>query len=335
MLITISLLPIFNVKLIYLTTILPNNATFTIMAALYRNFVPKQMRRYSLINITADQIKDIIKKYNANKAHGHGGISVAMLQICAAEVAIPLDIIFRKGVSTGMSPNSWKYANVQPIHKKGNRQHKSNYRPISLLPICGKILEKIIFDQVDSFLNTNKLISKHQSGFRPGDSTIYQLISMTSDIYESFEKYDETGALFLDISKAFDKVWHNGIIFKLKCNGISGNLLRFLENYLQNRFQRVVLNGTTSNWRALNAGVPQGSVLGPLLFVIYINDLTDNISSQMRLFADDSSIFTRVEGVDQTQVKIIKDLQTVSDWAHQWKMVFNPDITKQASNFFS
>ena len=116
----------------------------------------------------------------------------------------------------------------------------------------------------------------------------------------------------------------------MKCNGISGNLLRFLENYLRDRFQRVVLNGTTSNWRGLNAGVPQGSVLGPLLFLIYINDLTDNISSQMRLFADDSSLFTRVEGVDPTQIKIIEDLQTVSDWAHQWKMVFNPDITKQA-----
>ena len=162
-------------------------------------FCSKTNASISLINITTDQIIDIIKKYNANKAHGHDGISVAMLQICAAEVAILLDIIFRKCVSTGMFPDSWKYANVQPIHKKGNRQHKSNYRPISLLPICGKILEKNIFDHVYSFLNTNKLISKHQSGFRPGDSTIYQLISMTSDIYESFEKYDETRALFLDI----------------------------------------------------------------------------------------------------------------------------------------
>ena len=330
LLITLSLLPIFNIKLIYLTTILPTNGNIYDNGSTLLEFCSKTNASISLINITTDQIIAIIKKYNANKAHGHDGISVAMLQICAAEVAIPFDIIFRKCVSTGMFPDSWKFANVQPIHKKGNRKHKSNYRPISLLPICGKILEKIIFDQVYSFLNTNKLISKHQSGFRPGDSTIYQLISMTSDIYESFEKYDETRALFLDISKAFDKVWHNGIIFKLKCNGISGNLLRFLENYLRDRFQRVVLNGTTSNWRGLNVGVPQGSVLGPLLFLIYINNLTDNISSQMRLFADDSSIFTRVEGVDQTQVKIIKDLQTVSDWAHQWKMVFNPDITKQA-----
>ena len=294
------------------------------------DFLSKTNASIFSINITNDHIIDIIKKYNAKKAHGYDEISVAMLQLCAAEVAIPLGIIFRKCVTTGMFPDSWKYANVQPIHKKGNRQLKSNYRPISLLPICGKILEKIIFDQVYSFLDVNKLISKNQSGFRPGDSTIYQLISITSNIYESFEKYDETRALFLDISKAFDKVWHDGVIYKLKCNGISGNLLRFFENYLCNRFQRVVLNGTTSNWRGINAGVPQGSVLGPLLFLVYINDLTDNISSQMRLFADDSSLFTRVEGVDQTQEKLIKDLQSVTNWAHQWKMVFNPDITKQA-----
>ena len=114
--------------------------------------------------------------------------------------------------------------NVQPIHKKGNRQIKSNYRPISLLPICGKILEKIVFDQVYAFLNIDTLLSKNQSRFCPGESTIYQLICITSTIYEAFENNDETRAVISDISKAFDKVWHEGIIFKLKCSGISGNL---------------------------------------------------------------------------------------------------------------
>lgn len=191
---------------------------------------------------------------------------------------------------------------------KHDRQLISNYRPISLLPICGKILEKIIFDEVYSFLNINELISKHQSGFRPGDSTIYQLLSITSSIYDSFEKYDETHALFLDISKAFDKVWHDGLIFKLECNGVKGNLLNFLKDYLQNRKQRVILNGTTLEWRSVSDGVPQGSVLGPLLFLVYINDLTDNISCNMRLFADDSSLFTRVEGIKETHEK------TLSTW---------------------
>ena len=118
----------------------------------------------------------------------------------------------------------------QPIHKKGNRQIKSNYRPISLLPICGKILEKIVFDQLYSYLNTHNLLSKNQSDFRSGDSTIYQLISITSNIFKYFEEYDEARAVFLDISKAFDKVWDEGVLYKLKCNGISGNLLEFIKH---------------------------------------------------------------------------------------------------------
>ena len=116
----------------------------------------------------------------------------------------------------------------------------------------------------------------------------------------------------------------------MKSNGISGNLLHFFENYLQNRHQRVVLNGSKSDGRGVSAGVPQGSVLGPLLFLVYINDLTENISSQMRLFADDSSLFTPVKDVNETNEKLIQDLQIITNWAYQWKMVFNPDVTKQA-----
>ena len=131
---------------------------------------------------------------------------MATLKICPTEIAVPLCLIFQRCISTGKFPDSWKLANVQPIHKKSDRPIKSNYRPISLLPLCGKILEKIIFDQVHTFLDSNRLISTKQSGFRPGDSCIYQLISITSDIYKNFEKHDETRAVFLDISKAFDKV---------------------------------------------------------------------------------------------------------------------------------
>ena len=231
-----------------------------------------------------------------------------MLKICAAEV----QFIFNDCISTGMFPDSWKYANIRPIFKKENREIKSNYRPISLLPICGKILEKIVFDLLYAFLNANNLLSKNQSGFRPGDSTICQLLSITSSIYEAFENYEETRAVSLDISKAFDKVWHEGLIYKLKCNGISGKLLTFFENYLSQRCQRVVLNGKESEWTGIKAGVPQGSVLGPLLFLIYINDLTDNISSDMRLFADDSSLFTRVNGTIETHDKLVNDLQIIS-----------------------
>ena len=178
------------------------------------------------------------------------------------------------------------------------------------------------------FLDENRLISTMQSGFRPGDSCIYQLISITSDIYRNFERHDETRALFLDISKAFDKVWHEGLIHKLKSNGISGNLLSFFENYLSQRHQRVTLNGSESSWRSISAGVPQGSVLGPLLFLIYINDLTENIKSQMRLFADDSSIFTPVIDVQVTHEQLVQDLETAS-LPRIWTMAISSTIISE------
>ena len=120
----------------------------------------------------------------------------------------------------------------------------------------------------------------------------------------------------MDISKTFDKVWHEGLIFKLKASGISGKLLDFFGDYLHNRHQRVVLNGVESGWRSVSAGVPQGSVLGPLLFLIYINDLCEGVSSQMRLFADDSSLFTPVKGITETHERLVGDLQVVSDWGY-------------------
>ena len=279
---------------------------------------------------TESKLIKIIEKLDGKKAHGHDEISVAMLKLCPAEVAKPLCIIFKKCILTGTFPSIWKLANVQPVHKKNCRQDKGNYRPISLLPICSKIFEKIVFDSIYAFLVQNGLLSPNQSGFRPGDSTINQLLAITTEIYNSFETLNETRAVFLDISKAFDKVWHPGLLFKLKQNGIGGNLLNTLENYLCDRKQRVVLNGNDSNWEPICSGVPQGSVIGPLLFLLYINDLTDNISANIKLFADDSSLFVKVSNVEAAHRTLKHDLDVITSWANQWKMKFNPDISKQA-----
>jgi hypothetical protein len=250
---------------------------------------------------------------------------------CKDELALPLKLIFEKCLETGQYPCLWKKANVQPTHKKDSRQIASNYRPISLLCISGKIFEKIIFDQMYSFLEANHLLNVNQSGFRPGDSTINQLLSITHEIFASFEHFDETRAAFLDLSKAFDKTWHEGLLYKLKNLGIAGSLLDLLKNYLSDRYQRVVLNGQESEWMNISAGVPQGSVLGPLLFLVYINDLTENISSNIKLFADDASLFTRINNnVNASHERLMSDLEKITEWAHQWKMKFNPDITKQA-----
>ena len=180
------------------------------------------------------------------------------------------------------------------------------------------------------FFTINNLISRNQSGFRPGDSTINQLVAISDEIFSAFESYEETRAVFLDISKAFDKVWHEGLIFKLEQNGLEVNLLHTRHDFLKGRCQRVVLNGKESGWENIYSGVPQGSVLGPLLFLIYINDFTDNITSNMKLFADDSSLFTKVSDTGTAQTLLVPDIHKITSWAHQWKMRFNPDINKQA-----
>ena len=231
----------------------------------------------------------------------------------------------------------WKLANVTPILKKGDKQSIINYRPISLLPICGKSFKKILFNILYSYLNANYLITKSQSGFRPGDSTTNQLLFLAEEIHQAFEepKPLEVRAVFLDISKVFDKVWHDGLIFKLKQNDISGNFLQLFENYLLNRNQRVVLNGSLSNYSVIESGVPQGSVLGPLLFLIYINDLERNIKSNINFFADDTMLFSIVKSPVITAEDLNHDLAIINNWAHQWKMEFNPDPTKQATVLFS
>ena len=149
---------------------------------------------------------------------------------------------------------------MTPIFKNGDKQLIKNYRPISLLPICGKMFEKIIFNNLYNYLNANNLITKNQPGFRPGDSTSKQLLYLVNEIHKAFEdsKSLEIRAVFLDISKAFGRVWHDGLIFKLKQNGISGNLIKLFENYLHNRKQRVVLNGFYSDYSEIESGVPQG-----------------------------------------------------------------------------
>ena len=141
----------------------------------------------------------------------------------------------------------------------------------------------------------------------------------------------EARAVFLDISKAFDKVWHDGLIFKLEQNGISGNLLRLLQNYLDDRKQRVVINGSYSDYSNIESGVPQGSVLGPLLFLVYINDLERNIKSNIKFFADDTMLFSIVKNPQISANELNRDLDGIRMWAHQWKLEFNPDLTKQVT----
>ena len=178
----------------------------------------------------------------------------------------------------------------------------------------------------------NNLLNSCQSSFRPNDSCINQFISITHNIYGAFDANPslEVRGVFLDLSKAFDKVWHEGLLYKLKSNGINGNALQLIKSFLHNRCQRVVLNGESSSWLSIRAGVPQGSVLGPLFFLIYINDLPEGLNSEVKLFADDTSLFSIVNCVNTSASTLNSDLLKIQDWASQWKMSFNLDRTKQA-----
>ena len=288
--------------------------------------------RINSFEITHDEIKNIISGLSTNKAHGPDKISVNMIKLCGQHLCVPLKIIFDNILETGIFPDQWKEANVTPVHKKNNKQLITNYRPISLLPILAKIYERIIFKNMYNYLISNNLITKNQSGFKPGDSVVNQLLSIVHEIHTAFDDKNcfEVRSVYLDISKAFDKVWHEGLIFKLQQNGVEGKLLTLFENYLKNRKQRVVLNGSDSKWGDILAGVPQGSVLGPLLFLIYINDLEDGIKSQVKFFADDTSLFSIIRDPIVSANELNHDLDLISQWAHQWKMSFNPDPTKAA-----
>ena len=171
---------------------------------------------------------------------------------------------------------------------KNKKYIVNNYRPVSPLPVAGKIFEKAICNNLLNYIERENLLNVNQSGFHANDSCINQIICITQEIYRAFNCSPslEVRSIFLDLSRAFDKVWHQGLLFKLESFGIRGKLLNLLENYFSNRFQRVLLNDQESSWLPIKARVPQGSILGPLLFLAYINDLPDGLNSTAKLFAE-------------------------------------------------
>ena len=282
--------------------------------------------------ISEEKILDIIRSLNPNKAHSWDEISLRMIKLSDASLVTPLKIIFTNYLRQGVFPEIWKCANVVPVDKKNEKNVKSSYRPSSLLSIFGKVLEKLIYDSLYSHLSLCDILNLNQSGFRPGDSAINQLISITHTIFLAFDCNPplDVRSIYLDISTAFGRVWHDGLIYKLKLCGVSGQLLYLIQSFLTDPKQQTVLNGKCSSWGNILAGVPQGSILGPLFFFVYINDLTSNLKSIVKLFADDTSLFTVVHEPNAAAEDMNHDLRLISQWAYDWRMSSNPDPKKQA-----
>ena len=231
--------------------------------------------------------------------------------------------LFQKSLSTGTIPSDWSKANVTPLFKKGDKSNSANYRPISLTCILCKLMEHIIASNITKHFQVNNILFHLQHGFRSKRSCETQLIGLVEDPARKIIQGHQIDLILLDFSKAFDKVNHLKLLYKLHQHGIQDTTLQWVKSFLIGRRQSVLVNGDTSDEVPVTSGVPQGSVLGPLLFLLYINDLPENIVSQVRLFADDTAVYLTVNSSTQQQT-LQEDLNRLQKWEHAWDMEFNP-----------
>uniref|UniRef100_A0A8R1E2Y6 Reverse transcriptase domain-containing protein n=1 Tax=Caenorhabditis japonica TaxID=281687 RepID=A0A8R1E2Y6_CAEJA len=243
--------------------------------------------------------------------------SIFLKRVCTS-AALPLSIIFRESFGTGEIPSAWLTAVVKPLYKSGCKSDPNNYRPISLTSSVSKVMEKIIKKELAEYLDSHSLLSHHQFGFRSKMNTESQLITYQYEILSNAGKKEDTYSVYIDFRKAFDSVTTPKLIAKLSSYGIGGALIKWLSSFLTGRTQRINVNGSYSTLREVVSGVPQGSVLGPLLFLLFINDIGDNISSHYLLYADDLKVYSP----DAHSVQ--KDLDALSFWCKNWQMEISP-----------
>ena len=247
-----------------------------------------------------------------------------MLQKCAESLAIPYSHLYQLSFSTGTVPKLWKLANITPIFKKGSTLDPANYRPVSLTSVPCKVMEKIIRNTIFKHLINENLISESQHGFVDKKSCITNLLETLDYLTNSKACGKIVDLILLDADKAFDTVAHRRLLLKLECYGIRGKLLSWIKSFISNRQQRVVLGDAVSDWCEVSGGVPQGCVLSPLLFVIFVNDLPDCLSESTicKMFADDTKIFARIDDLAGHE-RLQDDLNSIVNWTKIWLMRLN------------
>ncbi|VDI10310.1 Hypothetical predicted protein [Mytilus galloprovincialis] len=295
------------------------------------NVPPLAPYELSDIVITEQDVIDHFQILNINKPAGPDKLPPKFLKAIFPSLVTPLTFIFNKSLQSGTVPSDWKLANVSAIYKgKGDQDNVSNQTTdLSLLLIVlAKYWRKLFFKYLHNYIHDHAILTDQQSGFRNKDSTINQLLLLYDEIVKNLDKGKDVRFIFCDVSKAFDRVWHMGLLYKLRKYGIKGNLLNWFKSYLSDRQQRVGVNGFFSNWNTVKAGVPQGSILGPFLFLLFVNDIVDAVTNKIKLFADDTCLYCVVHDERSAAESLGQDLESLDQWAGEWGVTFNADKTK-------
>ena len=274
--------------------------------------------------ITMESVQNELSTLDINKSQGPDELHPRILYEMKDIIAKPLATIFNASLNEGKVPQDWREANISAIHKKGDKKKVNNYRPVSLTSVCCKLMEKCIRKRIMTYLLENDLLSKKQYGFISGRSTLLQLLKVLDKWTTALDSGHEVDIIFLDFKKAFDSVPHNRMVNILHQYGISGKIGAWIKAFLHERKQRVVLQGTASSWENVISGIPQGSVLGPVLFIIYINSLPETSTSDIFLFADDAKIFRTITKVEDQEL-LQADLDNAQDWSRKSLLNFNRD----------
>ena len=311
----------------YFTKIGPNLATD--MNTPWQPYDDECPNQIELFETNIQEVQKLVHDININKSSAIEGIATRVLKKAFQFSLDKITKIFNLSFSQGKVPTMWKKSQVTPIPKSGNLRSVNNYRPISLLPLPCKLIERIVHNRVYGFLEKEKILTKKQGGFRPGHSTVDTLCKFTDELLRNNNVAIDTVAVFIDLRKAFDTVDHRILLDKLERYGIRLANLRWFFSYLSNRTQVVNANGVTSSMLPVVCGVPQGSILGPLLFLLYVNDMTCSVKDcSVRLYADDTVIYKATPSRGDTIKAIQTDLENYQTWCVQNKLSINIIKTK-------
>ena len=286
----------------------------------------------SKITVSKEDIKKKLLQLKISKAPGPDRMHPRLLKELSDELTAPLEKIFNASLAQGRLPSIWKEGEISSIFKKGNRRIAGNYRPVSLTCIICKILETLVREEIIKHMRDNNLFSKDQYGFIDRRSTTLQLLYILDEWTEILDDGGTIDAVYMDFMKAFDKVPHERLLSKLEAYGIGGEVMNWIRGFLTNRRQRVRVGDATSTWKDVTSGIPQGSVLGPILFVIYINDMPEALqhNSTVKMFADDSKLYKRTD-TDNGAEDLQKDLDNLYQWSNTWQLRFHPEKCKVLS----